>query len=102
VITKCISVCRLILLNTPSAYPVNRWSNTRHTDKSSGGVLIIWDRLFGIDEPEEEEVTYDVTTVFIGHDPLTVQFKPYLRGEWRRDKQIAAERGESRRTAACG
>jgi len=83
------------LLNTPSAHRVHHGSNVQYIDKNYAGVLIIWDRLFGTYEPEEQEVKYGVTSGFIGHNPLIVQFQPlwkYICGEWRREKQIAAER----------
>ena len=82
-------------LNTPSAHRVHHGSNTRYIDKNYAGVFVVWDRLFRTYAPEEEPVRYGVTTGFVGHNPLVVQFKPlsqYIRGEWRREKKIAAER----------
>ena len=43
-----------------------------------------------------------VTTGFVGHNPLVVQLQPlwkYIRGEWRRERQIIAERDEAPRAA---
>jgi sterol desaturase/sphingolipid hydroxylase (fatty acid hydroxylase superfamily) len=82
------------LLNTPSAHRVHHGSNTQYIDKNYAGVFIVWDRLFGTYEPEGEPVRYGTTTGFIGHNPLVVHFLPlwkYLNGDWKREKQIAAE-----------
>ena len=90
------------LLNTPSAHRVHHGSNPQYIDKNYAGVLIIWDWLFGTYAPEGEPVRYGVTTGFVSHNPLVVQFQPlwkYIHGEWRREKQIAAEQVELRRAA---
>ena len=86
------------LLNTPSAHRVHHGSNPQYIDKNYGGVLIIWDRLFGTYQPEEERVRYGVTTGFIGHNPLRAQFGPllkYMRGQWQVEKQVAQQGGIS-------
>ena len=91
------------LLNTPSAHRVHHGRNRQYIDKNYAGVFIVWDRLFGTYEPEVERVQYGVTTGFVGHNPLVVQFQPlwkYIRGEWRREKHVASERRESDRAAA--
>jgi sterol desaturase/sphingolipid hydroxylase (fatty acid hydroxylase superfamily) len=88
------------LLNTPSAHRVHHGSNTQYIDKNFAGVFVVWDRLFGTYTREEEPVRYGVTTGFVGHNPLVVQFKllsQYIRGEWRREKTIAAEREVNKR-----
>lgn len=88
------------LLNTPSAHRVHHGSNTQYIDKNYAGVFVVWDRLFGTYAPEKEPVKYGVTTGFVGYNPLVVQFEPlwqYVRGNWRREKQIAKERDMMRR-----
>lgn len=80
------------VLNTPSAHRVHHGSNPQYIDKNYGGVFIIWDRLFGTYEPEVETVRYGVTTGFVGHNPVTVQFQPLLKllqGKWRVEKDLA-------------
>jgi sterol desaturase/sphingolipid hydroxylase (fatty acid hydroxylase superfamily) len=82
------------LLNTPSAHRVHHGSNTQYIVKNYAGVFIVWDRLFGTYEPEQEQVKYGVTTGFVGHNPFVVQFEPlrkYVRGEWQREARIAPE-----------
>jgi sterol desaturase/sphingolipid hydroxylase (fatty acid hydroxylase superfamily) len=46
------------LFNTPSHHRVHHGSNKRYIDKNYGGVLIIWDRLFGSYAEESEPVRY--------------------------------------------
>jgi sterol desaturase/sphingolipid hydroxylase (fatty acid hydroxylase superfamily) len=66
------------ILNTPSAHRVHHGSNSQYIDKNYGGVLIIWDRLFGTYEPEVEKVRYGITTGFVGHNPLKVMFHGFI------------------------
>lgn len=77
------------LLNTPSAHRVHHGSNEKYIDKNYGGMLIIYDRIFGTYEPETEKVKYGVTSGFIGHNPLKINFLPlweFLKGDLKREK----------------
>lgn len=65
--------------NTPSAHRVHHASNQQYVDKNYGGMLIIYDRIFGTYEPENEEVKYGVTTGFIGHNPFKILFFPLIQ-----------------------
>lgn len=58
------------LLNTPSHHRVHHGSNPQYIDRNHGGTLIIWDRLFGTFEPEEEKVIYGVTKPPRSWNPL--------------------------------
>lgn len=81
-------------LNTPSAHRVHHGSNPKYIDKNYGGILMVWDRLFGTYQEEVEEVRYGVTTGFMGHNPIKVIFGPlyhYLRGEFVREKHNVPE-----------
>jgi sterol desaturase/sphingolipid hydroxylase (fatty acid hydroxylase superfamily) len=49
------------VLNTPSHHRVHHGSNRRYLDRNHGSILIVWDRLFGTFEPEEEPVRYGLT-----------------------------------------
>ena len=40
------------VLNTPSHHRVHHGSNRQYLDRNHGGILIVWDRLFGTFEPE--------------------------------------------------
>jgi sterol desaturase/sphingolipid hydroxylase (fatty acid hydroxylase superfamily) len=49
------------VLNTPSHHRVHHGSNQRYIDRNHGSILIIWDRLFGTFEREDEPVVYGLT-----------------------------------------
>ncbi len=49
------------VFNTPSHHRVHHGSQQQYLDRNHGGVLIIWDRLFGTFEPEGERVRYGLT-----------------------------------------
>lgn len=49
-------------------------------DKNYGGVLIIWDKLFGtfMREKEKEEIIYGLVVSAQSFNPLYLQVRPYL------------------------
>ncbi len=49
-------------LNSPSHHRVHHGSNRQYLDRNHGGILIVWDRIFGTFEPEREPVVYGLTT----------------------------------------
>ena len=57
------------VFNTPSHHRVHHGSNAQYIDKNYGNLLIIWDRMFGTFEPEEESVRYGLVTVSYTHLP---------------------------------
>jgi len=50
-----------VLFNTPSVHRVHHGSNKKYLDKNYGGILMIWDHLFGTYQKEEEKVIYGLT-----------------------------------------
>ena len=66
------------VLNTPSHHRVHHGMNHQYLDKNYAGILIIWDRLFGTYEPEQERVTYGLTTQLTTHHPVRVAFHEYI------------------------
>ena len=66
------------LFNTPSHHRVHHGAQQQYLDRNYGGILIIWDRLFGTFEPEGERVRYGLTTNLETHHPVTV-----ATHEWR-------------------
>ncbi|RZK53334.1 MAG: fatty acid hydroxylase family protein, partial [Pedobacter sp.] len=65
------SMCFLeYILNTPSHHRVHHGSNPKYIDKNHAGTLIIWDRLFGTFQKEEEEVYYGITTPLASWNPV--------------------------------
>lgn len=49
------------VFNTPSHHRVHHGRNVAYLDRNYGGILIVWDRLFGTFEPEGEAVDYGLT-----------------------------------------
>jgi len=66
------------IFNTPSHHRVHHGVNPQYIDKNHGGVLIIWDRLFGSFAPEEEEVVYGITEPLKSWNPLWANFHYYV------------------------
>lgn len=50
------------IFNSPSHHRVHHGVNPKYIDKNHAGTLIIWDRIFGTFQEEEEEVVYGITT----------------------------------------
>jgi sterol desaturase/sphingolipid hydroxylase (fatty acid hydroxylase superfamily) len=59
-----------LVMNTPSHHRVHHGRNPRYLDRNHAGVLIVWDRLFGTFEPEEETPVYGITTPLRSWNPL--------------------------------
>jgi sterol desaturase/sphingolipid hydroxylase (fatty acid hydroxylase superfamily) len=62
------------ILNTPSHHRVHHGSNTEYLDRNHGGILIVWDRLFGTFEPELAPVRYGLTKNIDSFNPLVIAF----------------------------
>jgi hypothetical protein len=53
---------------------VHHSSNGKYLDKNFGSTFIIWDRLFGTFQAEEERPTYGITTAINSYNPITLNF----------------------------
>ena len=62
------------ILNTPSHHRVHHGKNVAYLDRNHGGILIIWDRLFGTFAREDEPVVYGLTKDIATFNPLRVGF----------------------------
>ena len=62
------------ILNTPSNHRVHHGSDPKYIDRNHGGTLIIWDKLFGTFQNEEEEPVYGITSPLGTWDPLKANF----------------------------
>ncbi|MEM8935372.1 MAG: sterol desaturase family protein [Pseudomonadota bacterium] len=62
------------VLNTPANHRVHHGSDEKYIDKNYGGILIIWDRLFGSFQREEETPIYGLKRDFDSVNPLAVWF----------------------------
>jgi alkylglycerol monooxygenase len=63
---------------TPSHHRVHHGRNAVYLDKNYGGVLIIWDRLFGTYAEEKEAVSYGTVQAFTSIDPFKAWFQWYV------------------------
>jgi sterol desaturase/sphingolipid hydroxylase (fatty acid hydroxylase superfamily) len=66
------------IFNTPSHHRVHHGSNPQYIDKNYGGILIIWDRLFGTFQPEVEQVRYGLTNNIKSYNLLLVSFHHWI------------------------
>jgi sterol desaturase/sphingolipid hydroxylase (fatty acid hydroxylase superfamily) len=66
-----------LVFNTPSHHRVHHGKNPQYLDKNYGGVLIVWDRLFGSFEEERERVIYGLTKDIATFNPLRIAFHEY-------------------------
>jgi len=74
------------VLNTPANHRVHHGYDDKYLDKNYGGVLIIWDRLFGTYQAEEERPRYGLKRDFDSINPLVVWFSElplFFRDLWR-------------------
>lgn len=96
------------LFNTPSHHRVHHGSQQQYLDRNYGGILIVWDRIFGTFEPEGERVRYGLTRNIETFNPVRVAFHEYV-DIWRdvraarswRDRVGYALRGPGWRPAAA-
>jgi sterol desaturase/sphingolipid hydroxylase (fatty acid hydroxylase superfamily) len=65
-------------LNTPSHHRVHHGSNRQYLDRNHAGILIIWDRMFGTFEPEDQHVVYGLTTNIDTFDPTRIASHEYI------------------------
>lgn len=67
------------VFNTPSHHRVHHGINPKYIDKNHGGTLIIFDRIFGTFQNEEEEVVYGVTKPTNSWNPLWLNFDYWIQ-----------------------
>jgi hypothetical protein len=66
------------VLNTPSHHRVHHGSDLKYLDKNYGGTLIVWDRLFGSFQVEEEEPHYGIVKPLKSWNPLWANVQYWL------------------------
>ncbi len=74
------------VFNTPSVHRVHHGSNNKYLDKNYGGFLIVWDKLFGTYQREEEKVVYGLTKNIETNNPITINFIEY-KNIWKEVKR---------------
>jgi hypothetical protein len=72
------------ILNTPSAHRVHHASNLQYLDGNYGGVLILFDRLFGTYIAERADVPcrFGLVRPMTGYNLLAIEFHQW-QGLWR-------------------
>ncbi len=66
------------LLNTPSHHRVHHGRNPQYIDRNYGGVLILYDRLFGTFAEEDEPVEYGITRPVRSFNPLWLNLHEWV------------------------
>ena len=62
------------IINTPANHRVHHGCDDKYIDKNYGGILIIWDRIFGTYQEEEERPNYGLKRDFDSVNPVAVWF----------------------------
>lgn len=62
------------ILNTPSHHRVHHGVNPQYLDRNYAAILIIWDKVFGTFEAEDEPVVYGTVKPFQSWNPVWAQF----------------------------
>jgi len=89
------------VFNTPSHHRVHHGSNAEYLDCNYGGVLIVFDRLFGtfVEERADIPIRYGLVEPMASYNPLRVA----LHGWWRLGRDLRQVQGWRARLAVlCG
>ena len=70
------------ILSTPSAHRVHHGMNDKYLDKNHGGIFMLFDRMFGTYQAEEEEVIYGVRNRYNSYNPVWANFE-WLASLWK-------------------
>jgi alkylglycerol monooxygenase len=65
------------IFNTPSHHRVHHGRNPKYVDKNHAGSLIIWDKMFGTFQAEEERPTYGITKPLNSWNAVWANFDHY-------------------------
>lgn len=67
------------ILATPSNHRVHHGSQAQYLNKNFGATFIVWDRMFGTYEREEEVVKYGIThNIEQKHNPIHINFHEHV------------------------
>jgi sterol desaturase/sphingolipid hydroxylase (fatty acid hydroxylase superfamily) len=66
------------VFNSPANHRVHHGTDPRYRDKNFGGVLVVWDRLFGTYQREEGASAYGILGEAPVNDPLAANLRPLL------------------------
>ncbi|MEM7266825.1 MAG: sterol desaturase family protein, partial [Pseudomonadota bacterium] len=83
------------IFNTPTHHRIHHATNKPYIDKNYGGVLIIWDKLFGTFAKEDKTITikYGIVGKMPKDNPLSANFSQIgvLREQLQQAKGIKAK-----------
>lgn len=77
------------IFNTPSHHRVHHSSDLKYLDKNHAGILVIWDRMFGSFQVEEEKPKYGLTININTFNPLLIATHEWIalgKDVWRHPK----------------
>ena len=84
------------LFNTPSHHRVHHASNQKYLDTNYGGILILWDRMFGTFVEEDEKVVYGlvkpIPEINTPGRMLAAPFVAFFHGFTRLGRSVASAR----------
>ena len=67
-----------LVLNTPSHHRVHHGRDREYLDRNYGGILIVWDRIFGSFQPETHRPHYGLTTPVDTYNIVRLQTHEYM------------------------
>lgn len=79
------------VFTTPSHHRVHHAVNDKYIDKNFGSTFIIWDRIFGTFQPEEEQAIYGITKPVNSYNPIVLVFHAWadlVKDVWKRPKKF--------------
>lgn len=80
------------VLSTPSAHRVHHGADPRCLDRNYGGILLVWDRLFGTWQAELDEPVYGSVARYDTWNPLWANALPWVR-LWAAARAVPTWRG---------
>jgi sterol desaturase/sphingolipid hydroxylase (fatty acid hydroxylase superfamily) len=66
------------IFTTPSHHRVHHATNEKYIDKNYGSTFIIWDRIFGTFQEEEEKPIYGITKPVNSYNPVYLVFHEWI------------------------
>jgi len=66
------------IFTTPSHHRVHHARNGNYLDRNYGSTLIIWDRIFGTFQAEEEQPEYGITKPVNSYNPVYLNFHEWI------------------------
>lgn len=66
------------IFTTPSHHRVHHAKNSHYMDKNYGSTFIIWDRIFGTFQPEEDQAIYGITKPVNSYNPVYLCFHEWM------------------------